>query len=399
MTMKPYEREQRVQETFPVGAVESLGDGDYRVEFLAHGTTKTGSPRRHYPKRTQEAAASAGVFDGAKVYLNHVTPGSPKATPHRDLRDWAGTLKTGSVRCQEGNLQAVMHVHLPEARTILDDPVAKASVGLSHDSNIRVSKGRVNGEDVHVVEAIVKCHSVDLVPEGNASGRVLETTAQEEIETMDLTPEQMEDLVKRVAETVSEPVAKAVVGPIADAVAAKLADAQAAAAKADEEKRIAEAAEAAKPEDAKLMDQRIAEAVTAQTAEQTRRIQEQADQLKALQDAQAAATTLALVTTQVNARDDLSPVCQARVIEGFSGQIIAPDQLSTRVQEACDRERNYALELLQASGVRTGIRGSGPTDTGRTQEATAAYDEAFAAQARSLGVNEAMLKAMQELPR
>lgn len=388
--MKPYESTLRVQETFPVGAVEALGEGDYRVEFLCHGTTKTGSPRRHYPKRTQEAAAAAGIFDGAKVYLNHVTPGSSKATPHRDLRDWAGTLKPGSVRCQEGNLQAVMHVHLPEARTILDDPVAKAAVGLSHDSNIRVSKGRVNGEDVHVVEAIIKCHSVDLVPEGNASGRVLETTAQEENETMDLTPEQMEDLVKRVAESVA--------GPVADAVTAKLAESQAAAAKAEEDKRQQEAAEAAKPDADKQMDQRIAEAVAAQTAEQTKRIQEQADQLKALQDQQAAASTLAQVRSLVDARDDLSPTAKGRVIESFGGQILATDQIGTRVQEACDKERAYALSILQESGVRTGIRGTGATDSTRTQEAVQAYEEQFAARARAMGVDEKTLKAMQELP-
>jgi len=89
----------------------------------------------------------------------------------------------------------------------------------------------------------------------------------------------------------------------------------------------------------------------------------------------------------VQARDDLSPVSQARVIEGFAGQIIAPDQIGTRVQEACDRERTYALELLQAAGVRTRVTGSGPTDTGRAQEATKAYEDGFAEFARNMGVD------------
>jgi hypothetical protein len=384
---KPYETELRVTEFLSAGSVEALGDGDYRVMFLAHGTTKTGAPPRYYPKRVLEQAAGAAIFDGAKMYLNHVKPG--REVPHRDLRDWAATIKPGTVRCVEGKLEAVCHAHLPEARAILDDPVAKLSVGLSHDSNIRVSKGRVDGADVHVVEAINKCHSVDFVPDGNAHGRVIEA-AQEEETDMAMTPEEFEDLTKRVAEAVAE--------PVANAVAAKLTADAAAAAKVEEEKRQQEAAEAAKPDEDKALDQRVQEAVAAKTAEAEKRIQEQAVQLKTLSDARDADTTLAQVRTLVDARDDLSPAAKGRVIESFSGQIIATDKIGTRVQETCDAERAYALTVLQEAGVRTRIAGTGPTDTTRTQEATKVYDEQFAEFARSMGVDAGTVKAMQELP-
>jgi hypothetical protein len=278
---KPYETELRVTEFLPAGSVEALGDGDYRVMFLAHGTTKTGVPPRYYPKRVLEQAAGAAIFDGAKMYLNHVKPG--KDVPHRDLRDWAATIKPGSVRCVEGNLEAVCHAHLAEARAILDDPVAKLSVGLSHDSNIRVSKGRVDGADVHVVEAISKCHSVDFVPDGNAHGRVIEAAQEQETEMAELTPEQMDEIVKRTAESVVEPVANAVVAKIAESQ--KAADE---AAKAEEEQRQQEAADAEKPEADKALEQRVAEAVAAKTAEAEKRIQEQSVQIKALSDARDA---------------------------------------------------------------------------------------------------------------
>lgn len=384
---KPYETELRVTEFLPAGSVEALGDGDYRVMFLAHGTTKTGVPPRYYPKRVLEAAVAAAIFDGAKMYLNHVKPG--RDVPHRDLRDWAATIKPGSVRCVEGNLEAVCHAHLAEARAILDDPVAKLSVGLSHDSNIRVSKGRVDGADVHVVEAISKCHSVDFVPDGNAHGRVLETVAHEENETMDLTPEQMDEITKRVAESVAKGLPEIITAHMKANDDAKAAE---------EEKRQQEAAEAAKPDDEKALEQRVAEAVAAKTAEAEKRIQEQADQLKALQDAQAAAGTLSLVQSIVDARDDLSPAAKRRVIESFSGQVIATDQIGTRVQEACDTERSYNLQVLQEAGVRTRVTGSGTTDTGRAQEATKAYEDGFAEFARNMGVDAKTLKAMQELP-
>ena len=388
---KTYEIEQRVQELFPAGAVEALGEGDYRVMFLAHGVTKTGNPRRYYPERVLEQAALAATFDGAKMYLNHVRPG--KDVPHRDLRDWAATIKPGSIRCVEGNLEAVCHAHLPEARAILDDPVAKLNVGLSHDSNIRVSKGRVNGADVHVVEAITHCHSVDFVPDGNAYGRVIEAAQEEEMDMAELTPEQMEEITKRVTEAVAE--------PVANAVAAKIAETQKAAddaAKAEDAKRQQEAADAEKPEaDRKLIEE--LRALREAKVSEDQRVAEATARIKALEDERAAGKTLGIITGMVQARDDLSPVSQARVIESFSGQIIAPDQIGTRVQEACDRERTYALELLQAAGVRTVIRGTGATDGTRTQEATQAYEEQFAARARAMGIDEKTLKAMQELPR
>ncbi len=68
------------------------------------------------------------------------------------------------------------------------------------------------------------------------------------------------------------------------------------------------------------------------------------------------------------------------------------------MQEACDRERTYALELLQAAGVRTKVTGTGATDSGRTQEAVKAYEEEFARRAAAMGVDAKTLKAMQELP-
>ena len=387
---KPYETELRVTEFLPAGSVEALGDGDYRVMFLAHGTTKTGHPPRYYPKRVLEAAVAAAIFDGAKMYLNHVKPG--RDVPHRDLRDWAATIKPGSVRCVEGNLEAVCHAHLAEARAILDDPVAKLSVGLSHDSNIRVSKGRVDGADVHVVEAIAHCHSVDFVPDGNAHGRVIEAAQEQETEMAELTAEQMDEITKRVAEAVAEPVANAVVAKLSET--AKAADE---AAKAEDEKRQQEAADAEKPEaDRKLIEE--LRALREAKVSEDQRVAEATARIKALEDERAAGKTLEIITGMVQARDDLSPVSQARVIESFSGQIIAPDQIGTRVQEACDRERTYALELLQAAGVRTKVTGSGATDTGRAQEATKAYEDGFTEFARNMGVDAKTLKAMQELP-
>jgi len=387
---KPYETELRVTEFLPAGSVEALGDGDYRVMFLAHGTTKTGHPPRYYPKRVLEAAVAAAIFDGAKMYLNHVKPG--RDVPHRDLRDWAATIKPGSVRCVEGNLEAVCHAHLAEARAILDDPVAKLSVGLSHDSNIRVSKGRVNGADVHVVEAITHCHSVDFVPDGNAHGRVIEAAQEQEMDMAELTPEQMDEIVKRTAESVVE--------PFANAVAAKIAESQKAAdeaAKAEEEKRQQEAADAEKPEaDRKLIEELRALREAKVTEDQ--RVAEATARIKALEDERAAAGTLSTVRTLVDARDDLSPAAKARVVESFSGQIIATDQIGTRVQEACDTERAYALTVLQEAGVRTRVTGTGPTDTNRTQEATKAYEDGFTEFARNMGVDAKTLKAMQELP-
>lgn len=170
--LKPYQQRSRVNEVGAEGAVEARGDGDYRVELISHGRTRDG--QRYYRNEALAEAANSGLYDGAKMYLNHRLPAVDMARGHRDLHDWVATVKPGSVRFTGTTLEAIAHVHEPTWAAILGDPVARREVGLSQDATVKFYQGAIDGTQAQIIEAIEEVHSVDWVPSGNAWGRVLE---------------------------------------------------------------------------------------------------------------------------------------------------------------------------------------------------------------------------------
>jgi len=340
--LKPYEKRERVVEFFPASSVEALEDGDYRIEFLCHGLTACGT--RYYPKETLQRAAEGKVFDGAKMYLNHRDPAADKLRGHRDLRDWAATIREGTVTYADGNLQAICHAHTPEVTAILNDPVAKAAVGLSHDSFVRVKEARIDGVKRRVVEAIEQCNSVDFVPSGNAYGRVLEAAHNEEVPEMALEELTLEALIEGRPDL------------------------------------VAQIQEAAKPQGEPQETERLAEV--------EKRLAAATEQLAAMREEKDRAAVMAIVTEAVGAAEGLSAASRSRVIESFRGQIVAPDELPARIEEACQAERGYALELLKEAGVKTRVEAGaseGEPETQRTQET---YQESYAKWLKRQGIND-----------
>lgn len=211
--LRSYQERERITEAGVAGLV-ALGDGDYRVQLISHG--KTRDHARYYRQEALEAAASAGLYDGAKMYLNHRDPTADARRGHRDVRDWAATVREGSTRFVNGALEAVAHVHDERLRAVLDDEVAKGEMGLSQDATVTFHNRAIDGEQTHVVEAIERVHSVDFVPTGNAWGRVLEAYADgaEDTEdnamptladvTLDVLEVERPDLVEAMTERVRE---------------------------------------------------------------------------------------------------------------------------------------------------------------------------------------------------
>lgn len=372
--LRPFERQEHITEFFQAGEVQTLGDGDYKIEFLAHGTTADG--KRHYPKSALESAVGRGVFDNAKMYLNHSDTVADNRRGHRDLREWAATIKPGTVQVVEGNLQAVCHAHLPEARAILDDPVAKAAVGLSHDSFVRTSTKEIDKKQIQQIEAIEACNSVDFVPAGNARGHVLEAAPIEgviEVEMKDLT---LADLKKERP----------------DLCAALAKEALASEDETAEEKKAKEALPMPTPAVVPVApvappaeDPRVAEAlkVAAEAKAESAALRQEARQRD----------TVDLVSRAVEAQPNLSAVAKSRVIESFKGHIVAADQIAATVKEACEKEEAYCLTLLREAGFGTQVRGTGETAaTAGDIEAGAAFVKESRRQAEAEGMNGDDLK-------
>mgnify|MGYP001176944538 CR=1 FL=1 len=161
-------------------------DNDWKIQIIAHGETLDGT--RYYPMATLKTAVQEGLYDGAKIYINHQFNSSDM---HRNVHDYAGNILPGTVKFTEnGTIEALAHFHKTEALEILKDPIARKSIGLSQSVYAKFYNSKINGKDMSVIENIKKVESVDLVPTGNAKGYFLESLE----EKMDLTKLTLDEL-------------------------------------------------------------------------------------------------------------------------------------------------------------------------------------------------------------
>lgn len=122
------------------------------VKILGHASRNG----RVYPPAT--LAAAVGLYEGAKVNVNH--PKGDPAAP-RDYQDRIGVVRNVIVRASDG-LFGDLHFNAKHAlaeQLIWDAIHAPRNVGFSHNVQARTAR---RGEQV-IVEAILKVNSVDLV--------------------------------------------------------------------------------------------------------------------------------------------------------------------------------------------------------------------------------------------
>jgi len=116
--------------------------------------------------------AAAGLYEGAKVNVNH-PKGSPLAA--RDYQDRLGAIRNVSVRENEG-LFGDLHFnpkHALAEQLAWDAVNAPENVGFSHNVEARTSRQG----DQTVVEAILKVQSVDLVADPATTRGLYESAA------------------------------------------------------------------------------------------------------------------------------------------------------------------------------------------------------------------------------
>lgn len=162
--------------------------GEIEVVLIEAGTNP--KKKRHYPVSTIQEAAP--LFRGLKMYLNHPTKTEEKELPERDITKWASTLVESWA--DNGKAMGRVAVHDKWLRERLADPVAREHIGLSINTGGRISKGKIDGQEMEIVEKIVLQRSngpasVDWVTEAGARGRVsrlLKESTQQEEEEMDL---------------------------------------------------------------------------------------------------------------------------------------------------------------------------------------------------------------------
>lgn len=145
--------------------------GEVEVVLIEAGTNP--KKKRHYPVATIQEAAS--MFSGLKMYLNHPTRTEEKELPERDITKWASTIVESHY--DNGRAMATVAVHDKWLRERLADPIARQHIGLSINTGGKISKGKIDGQEMEIVEKIVLQRSngpasVDWVTEAGARGRV-----------------------------------------------------------------------------------------------------------------------------------------------------------------------------------------------------------------------------------
>lgn len=184
---------------------------------------KSGVSKRknYYSPECLESAAP--LFIGKKMYIDHPDPNSAagQGKAARSLRDWVATIKESYYVPEEKGIGAKIGIR----DNWLWEKIASANtegwlgeIGLSINAVGKTRIGKIGDETVHVVEAIVRPHSVDFVTDASAGGtiqqvnesEILQLEGSEMAETGKLTIEQLQEsnpeLVEQIAVAVREQV-------------------------------------------------------------------------------------------------------------------------------------------------------------------------------------------------
>lgn len=354
---------QSITENFPLSRLEPLADGDFRIEFIAHGMTACGT--RYYPQEVLSSAATAGLYDGAKMYVNHSSREEERAGT-RNLYDWAGTIKPGTVKQVGGNLQAIAHVHSPALLSILNDPVAKYEVGLSHEADVLMTGKRIDGREVQQVESIEQVFSVDWVPRGNTYGRVLEAAQAKEARAMELAGLTIEELQEARPDLVAA-LAEAVLGGL---TVESLTEARADLIEAIRATEVAPADAETKTETEDAGD---ADAATG--SDEPQDTAQLLEELRVLRAERAKSVQEAAIRSML-ADSKLTEAGRGRVVEALRGRDLKPEELKTAVTAAVEAEQAYVQEVLKEAGRRTRLAGGGAA-AAPAADAAEAYEASY----------------------
>lgn len=193
---------------------------EWDVILIQAGLSKNGN---YYPAEALQKAAS--LFEGAYAFADHATDAEREARPERSVKDKVGRFSNVQFgkfpiggKVVEG-LKARFKVIAPWMREVMLEAVKAGEpdfLGFSIDAEGKVTPKQVDGRRVNWIEQIVRVHSVDVVTDPAAGGRVVRLVASnrgvegmEEQELKDLIAAQIREVVgtsvREALATVQEP--------------------------------------------------------------------------------------------------------------------------------------------------------------------------------------------------
>jgi hypothetical protein len=143
--------------------------GDLTITVIKPGVSKN---NRYYSAELLKK--SSGIFESAKMFVDHQTDKDAAARPEGSVRDWVGTI-TGVKVESDGTVKANVNIHNEAFKTNLAN-LKKAGnlsqMGVSIRAYGAASDGEVAGKKCKVIESLIGCKSVDFVTFAAAGGQV-----------------------------------------------------------------------------------------------------------------------------------------------------------------------------------------------------------------------------------
>lgn len=180
------ERIKATEEPEGVSILEALDDGEgrvWRVVMVRPGVSKN---RRRY--RREVLAEAVALYEGAKAFDGHRDNASRRASSVAGLAGWHENVSIGA----DGAIESDFHI--AESREDIRQLFLTAwrnqrpdLIGFSHDVGAITEAVIVDGQKLSDVRKIVEVHSVDVVADPSAGGRIERLVAsRQKEETMKL---------------------------------------------------------------------------------------------------------------------------------------------------------------------------------------------------------------------
>jgi hypothetical protein len=143
--------------------------GNLTITVIKPGVSKN---NRYYSPELLKK--SVGIFEGAKMFVDHATNKQDAERPEGSVKDWVGTIS--SVKCEsDGTVKATANIHNEAFKTNLSN-LKKAGnlsqMGVSIRAFGEAKDGEVSGKRCKIIESLLGCKSVDFVTFAGAGGQV-----------------------------------------------------------------------------------------------------------------------------------------------------------------------------------------------------------------------------------
>jgi hypothetical protein len=193
---KEWEESQRrilanVEQLEEAGTTYQPSTGNLTLTVIKPGWSKN---NRYYPAHV--LTKSAGLFEGAKMFVDHYTEAQDKQRPEGSVKDWVGTIS--GVHVVGGAVKATANIHNEDFKQNLAN-LKKAGnlsqMGISIRAFGETKSGEAEGRKGTIVESVLGCKSVDFVTFA-AAGGVVESMS-EAVDPDDVMLLSLDDLKKK----------------------------------------------------------------------------------------------------------------------------------------------------------------------------------------------------------